>query len=126
MDLQEFNTKYLNPFLDKINKENKTIFLLGDFNVDLMKAETDANTANFFDNITSNLMVPHIIYPTRITSTSKTLIDNIFSNSLNFDQGISGNLCVSISDHLAQFLIIPEKNNEKKTTKLFTKEILKI
>ena len=60
--------------------------------------------------LTSNLFVPHIIYPTRITTTSKTLIDNIFSNSLNFSQGTSGKLTISISDHLAQFLIIPEES----------------
>ena len=49
-----------------------------------------------------------IIYPTRITSTTtKTRVDNIFSSSLNFSQGKSGNLTISISDHLAQFLIIP-------------------
>ena len=35
------------------------------------------------------------------------MIDNIFSNSPNFSQGKSGNLTLSISDHLAQFLIIP-------------------
>lgn len=57
--------------------------------------------------MTSNLFIPHIIHPTRITSHSKTLIDNIFSNSPNFSQGMSGNLTISISDHLAQFLIIP-------------------
>ena len=67
MDLNEFNVKYLNPLLDKINKGNKSIFLLGDFNIDLMKTNQDKNTSTFFDSITSNLMVSHIIYPTRIT-----------------------------------------------------------
>ena len=132
MDLDDFNTKYLNPLLDKISKENKTIFLLGDFNVDLMKSDKDLNTTNFFDCMTSHLMVPHIIYPTRITSHSKTLIDNIFSNSLNFEQGKSGNITLSISDHLAQFLIIPEKyshltekiNIQKRDMKNLNKENL--
>ena len=95
-----------------------------------MKIDSDDNTSNYFDTFTSNLFVPHIIYPTRITITSKTLIDNIFSNSLNFSQGSSGNLTISISDHLAQFLIIPEesyklpkKNNMfKRDTKNFDRE----
>ena len=111
MELQEFNDNYLNPLLDKITEENKKIFIMGDFNVDLMKTDTDFNTSQFFDTMTSNLMVPHIIYPTRITPHSKTLIDNIFSNSLNISQGHSGNLTLSISDHLAQFLIIPMDYN---------------
>ena len=62
--------------------------------------------------LTSAQFVPyytfaHIIHPTRITSHSKTLIDNIFSNLPNFSQGISGNITTAISDHLAQVLIIP-------------------
>ena len=81
---------------------------MGDYNIDLMKIEVDVTTSQFCDTITSNLFVPHITCPTRITNTTSTLIDNIFSNSLNFMDGISGNLTINISDHLAQFLIIPE------------------
>ena len=87
------------------NKNN--IFLLRDFNIDLMKNDIDANLSTFLDLLTSNLFVPHIIHPTRITPNSKTLIDNIFSNSPNFSEGIPGNVTLSISDHLAQFLLIP-------------------
>ena len=58
--------------------------------------------------MTSNLFVPHITHPTRVTLTTKSLIDNIFSNSSNFTQGISGNISLTISDYMAQFLIIPE------------------
>ena len=86
----------------------KKVFPIGDFNVDLMKIDINVDTSNFFDVITSNLLVPHIIHPTRITPTTKTLTDNIYSNSVLFPDGISGNLTISISDHLAQFLIIPE------------------
>ena len=94
--------------MDILDKENKKYYLLGDFNIDLLKIDEDTHSSTFFDTMTSNLFVPHIIHPTRITSTTKTLIDNIFSNSTNYREGISGNLTVSLSDHLAQFLIIPE------------------
>ena len=36
VDLNEFNDYYLNNLLDKLSKENKTVFLLGDFNIDLL------------------------------------------------------------------------------------------
>ena len=50
--------------------------------------------------------MPLILQPTRITSHSNTLIDNIFSNAI--DPGVtSGNLTATISDHLPQFSIIP-------------------
>ena len=44
-----------------------------------------------------------ILQPTRLQS--KTLIDNIFFNSLEY-QSNSGNLLIEISDHLIQFLIL--------------------
>ena len=47
-----------------------------------------------------------ILQPTRITSHSNTLIDNIFSNVIDPDI-ISSNLTATISDHLPQFAIIP-------------------
>ena len=72
-----------------------------------MKNDIDANTSTFLDLLTSNLFIPHIIHPTRITPNSKTLIDNIFSNSPNFSEGISVNITLLKSDHLAQFLLIP-------------------
>ena len=106
MDLKTFNEEYFMPLLNKI-KKNKHIFLMGDFNVNLMKTDDDNLTTEFFDILTSNHFVPHIIHPTRITPHSKTLIDNIFSNIPNFSQGLSGNLTIALSDHLAQFLIIP-------------------
>ena len=123
MDLEEFNNEYLTPFLEKLDKEKKQKYLIGDFNVDLLKIDEDSKSSSFFDNITSNLFVPHIIHPTRITSTTKTLIDNIFSNSTNYKDGISGNLTVSLSDHLAQFLIIPDEiRHSAKKQNLFTRD----
>ena len=61
--------------------------------------------------MTNNLLLPTITVPTRINNSSKTLIDNIFTNDINPDSK-SGNLVASISDHLASFLIIPKKNQQ--------------
>ena len=46
-----------------------------------------------------------IFLPTRITSHSRTLIDNIFT-SVTLPGSISGNLTATISNHLPQFLIV--------------------
>ena len=95
---------------------------MGDFNIDLLKIDDDAKSSLFFDNLTSNMFVPHIIHPTRITSTTKTLIDNIFSNSTNYKEGLSGNITVSLSDHLAQYLIIPDEcHNTTKNDIMYTR-----
>jgi len=78
----------------------------------------------------ANLLAPSITIPTRITSNGGTLIDNIFTNSI-FPDKSSGNLVVSISDHLSSFLIVPMEDKKlnaqkkvqyKRDTKNFSRE----
>ena len=88
MDLNVFNEELLNPLMEKIGSEDKRLFLIGDCNIDLLRVDVDTPTTNFFDVITANLLVHHIIIPTRITPTTRTLIDNIYSKSTNFKEGI--------------------------------------
>ena len=95
MDLFESMHYYLNPPLEKLAKEQKTVFLLGDFHVDLLKYEKHKVTNEFLDSLSSNIFLPHIVQPTRITSHSKTLIDNIFSNYISQDI-VLGNLTATI------------------------------
>ena len=73
----------------------KELYLLGDYNIDLLKTDDDDNIDDYYNIISSNFLVLHITLPTRITYTSRTLIDNIFSNNLNFVHAVSGNLTVS-------------------------------
>ena len=107
MDLNDFNNDYLNPLLAKLSKGKKTVFLLGDFNVDLSQYEQHSPTNEFLDSLASSMFLSYIIQPTRVTSNSKTIIDNTFSNIISNDI-ISDNLTETISDHLPQFLIAPE------------------
>ena len=83
MDLTDFNCNYLNKLLENISKEQKSIFLLGDFNVNLLNEHNQTN--EFLDSLASNSFIPLILQPTRITSHSTTLIDNIFSNVIDPD-----------------------------------------
>ena len=78
MSVEEFNDEYILPLLEKASKENKPLILLGDFNINLLKSDTDNSVSNFLDILGSFSLLPQIILPTRITNTSKTLIDNIF------------------------------------------------
>ena len=58
----------------------------------------------------SPLFLPHIFNPTRTTSSSATLRDNIFTNNYNCSF-VSGNLVSTLSDHHAQFLIMGSQHN---------------
>ena len=61
MDLNDFNTSYLNNFLDKVSKEQKSVFLLVDFNVNLLNYNDHNLTNEFLDSLASNSFVPYIL-----------------------------------------------------------------
>ena len=82
MSINGFNDDYLNKLLDKLSKENKTIFLLGDFSINLLNYDIHPPTNEFLDSLLSHYFLPHIIQRSRVTNKSKTLIDNIFSTWL--------------------------------------------
>ena len=106
-------------------EHNKKIYIAGDFNLDLLKYSNHQDTANFFDKMTSNLLIPLIIVPTKINTRNDTLIDNIFSNQYNPDT-ISGNLIVNISDgHLPSFMTTPKSNQNHlpKKHNIYTRDI---
>ena len=107
MDLTDFNWKYLkNKLLENISKEQKSIFLHEDFNVNFLNYNEHNQINEFLDSLACNSFMPSILQPTRITVHSNTLIDNIFSNGIELDI-ILGDLTATVSDHLPQFAIIP-------------------
>ena len=77
MDVLDFKNNYLRQIFEIVSKERK-VFLLGDFNINLLNYNDHQPTNGFLDSLFSNSFIPYILYPTRITSHSKTLIDNIF------------------------------------------------
>ena len=77
---------------------------MGDFNIDLINHESHLPTKEFIDLLSANSLYPTISKPTRITSHSATLIDNIFTNNLEHDI-VSGMLYSDLTDHLPIFQI---------------------
>ena len=78
MDLTDFNCNYLNKLLENISKEQKSVFPLGYFNVNLLNYNGHNQTNEFLDFLASDSFITLILQPTRITSHSNTLIDNKF------------------------------------------------
>ena len=101
MSIKKFNDEIFD--LDKISSEDKTCALMGDYNIDLLKIDTNEDTNVFYNNLSSHFFTPFVLQPTRLCS--KTLIDNIFLNSIEYPAS-SGNLTVQLSDHLFQFIIL--------------------
>ena len=83
---------------------------MGDFNIDLLKTESDDKTSEFYNFLSGFGFRPLILQPTRVQTTSRStpasLIDNIFVNDFeNISTG--GNITTTISDHFSKFSSIP-------------------
>ena len=115
-DLNEFND-YINNLLDKLLKENKTVFLLGDFHVDILNYDQHSLTNEFLDSLSFYMLLPPITQLIRNINNSKTLIDNSSLNVIT-PNNILGNLTATITDHLPQFLIAPDIFSNQPSTKL--------
>ena len=74
-------------------------YVMGDFNVDLLKNGTHGPTSDFMEGFMSGGFYPLVSLPTRLTDDTATLIDNIWTNNLT-DAVVSGLVTVRISDHL--------------------------
>ena len=112
---------FQNYFEDTIHKftassSNKSIYIMGDFNIDLLKAQVCDFAQNFLFTLQSYALTPTIDKPTRIHNNSATLIDNILVNDIE-NSILSGNITSDISDHFSQFCIIQsnvETNKQRK------------
>ena len=67
------------------------------------------------DAMCSNSLIPHITKPTRITPTTNTLIDNLYSyDILSEHSQLQGILYSDISDHLPTFILTTLNNHKQK------------
>lgn len=97
-NMQTFFTLILKLF-DKLKHNicNKRVVLCGDFNVDLLVK--NQNSIAFLNILNSYGFKQTVFKPTRVSESSKTLIDNIFTNAEYIDVDVVKNV---ISDHYAQ------------------------
>ena len=78
-EINLFSTAF-QKFLNEVTTTNKTIFVSGDTNIDLLKYGSNGKIGNFLDLTLSFGLSPTITLPTRIADNSSSLIDNIFTN----------------------------------------------
>ena len=95
---------YLDRTIEKMVSDDKDVYIMGDFNIDLHKCETSQVSQDFSLSLRSCYLIPTVDKPTRLHRTPATLIDNIFVN--NPDKLLArGNIISDISDHFSQFCI---------------------
>ena len=97
------------------------IFLMGNFNIDLLQHDTNTISNDFINSMTAHSFLPYILHPTRVTDHSATVIDNIFSN-ITDSESISGNLTTLISDHI-KFIFIKKYHPTYKSCNYYVHEL---
>ena len=102
--------EYFEEMLEKYSN-GKSVYILGDFNIDLLKSESCNFSHDFLLSLQSCHFLPTIDKPTRVYLNSATLIDNIFTNNPE-QHVISGNIVTDISDHFSQFCITSSVKNK--------------
>ena len=92
----------LTVYSDVPQKTKKIVYLMGDFNINLLNEDVHPLTNEFINVLSSHSFYPGITKPTRITSSTASLIDNIFTNSKS--KQTSGIIITDLSDHLPIFI----------------------
>ena len=64
----------------RIDKENKNCYMIGEFNIDLLKTDCSKFSRESTQQLFTSNVFPIHIKLTRITNKSATLIDSIFTN----------------------------------------------
>ena len=113
--LKEFKNP-LKPIFDNICRNSKDLYLVGDFNINVLGYENNVKVKNFVNFAFQNSLTPLINKPTRVTRTNATAIDHILTNAFLNKQIETGIIKTEISDHFRIFLITdPITSNEIKS-----------
>ena len=114
---------HLQKILTNATKENKLYFVTGDFNLNCLEFHQSSEIRQFFNNMFEKGAIPLINRPTRVTTSSATLIDNIFTNCV-FDTSLkNGIIKTSISDLFAIFAAIKLSKEKTRNQKIKIKKI---
>ena len=105
---------HMERMLLKLKVLDLPCYIMGDFNIDLLKYVSNENPRLWLSNMMSFGYQPLITKPTRVTKFTHTCIDNIFTNikDRSFQSGI---FFTDLSDHLPIFSV----TNSKFKTKIF-------
>ena len=113
-DIKIFN-ELISEKLNMTKNENKLLYVMGDFNIDILKHDDHLATSEFLETLYSYVLFPLISKPTRIAKETATLIDNIFSSDFANESSLNGLLFTDISDHLPIFSIHSIAKTSEKT-----------
>jgi len=98
-----------------ISREEKSCTILGDMNVNLLNFTSHSKTEQYLEGLFSNGFLPIIVKPTRITVSSATLLDHIYTNNITAT-GHSGIIITDVADHFGTFYLTRVNINNNRTS----------
>ena len=104
VDIDVFSST-LHDVMDIINTEHTNGVIMGDMNVGLLNFESHNKTIDYLDNIFTRGFVPMI---TRVTMSSASLIDHIYTNNLEYS--CTSEIITDLADHFCIFHCIRGKS----------------
>ena len=109
-NLNVFNRE-IGKLVSLLDKKKNEVIVVGDMNLDLLKHNCHAATADYLDAMSQHKFLPRIVRPTRIKKQSATLIDHLFTWESDsyvmsgiIDTEIAGNH--GYTDHYPIFLVL--------------------
>lgn len=119
-DIRQFLNEF-EPVLKNLESSKYDVAVTGDFNIDLLKVNTDPVVSEFFDLLTNHSFFPKITLPTRLSRSRGTLIDNIFCKLSEHTFDTDSNILIKkFSDHQPYFTFIDNAVSENKNPKYIT------
>ena len=101
---------YVETTLKKLSKENKEIYICGDFNIDLLKMDDIDRYLEFHNMLGSYSLTP---------------LDDIFTNNIH-EEILSGNIYLTLSEHFSQFASVNRESKvDTKKIDLFKRDFSK-
>ena len=102
----------------------KKIIYAADANINLMRYDEDNMVKLYLHELESLNLLPMVFLPTRVTDSTSTIIDHIFTNqwpNLNTKAGI---ITIGLADHLANFILLndstPDPKNDRPMIRIFS------
>ena len=108
-------------FLNMSNKKME-FYLMGDFNIDLLQFHCKQIIKTYADNLLGYSVKCCINKPTRISISTKSLLDHIYTNDFSHSL-FSGIALCDISDHLPTFTVTKDiKYIKKKSEEVYIRD----
>jgi len=99
----------LRDILSKVNAERKLIYITGDLNVDLLRLDSGSN--ELCSAFNESMFYNCVTKPTRVSNTSATLLDHIWTNNLS--NLLESNIIYArTSDHFPVYCTFRQGSNQ--------------